>query len=468
MCLAEDWRWVDQRTIEFKLRQGVTFHNGEKFNAESVRVNWEQYRKMEKPRPHWFKGFVIPDETAFEIIDEYKVRFTFPEPDGLVFVKFLWFPQIAPAFFSEHRFHEKAYGYFEEPGPWGTGPFKLVEGSVPRFVNFPSDYVVLEAYGGYWDPRYPKVKRLIFDNTLLKDREEAMRLCRETEGKVDVVSHIRPLDTLKMAESPYAKVMKSQDVVLLHGVFNQRKRGSKWKDIRLRKSINYAINREELLKYCAKGNAYNLAGSIPPGVYGHNQNLHLFTYDTSEARALLEEAGYPNGFEMTIITTEAWKLEAQIISRMLERVGLKVTVEVLSTPEFWRKWYIPLLDSPPEEQGWDMMVTHMIDWTGNTGASFFVFDLLEGSGARWIKYDPVFEEMFDVMAGTIDKERQEEEIRNMVEYVYEKAYRPFIYSPLSLYAVNKEVNFVPQKWTTLRLKETSVTENHWSLRAKNN
>ena len=61
-CLAEDWRWLNDRTIEFKLRQGVTFHNGQKFNAESVKINWEQYRKMERPRPHWFKGFVILSE----------------------------------------------------------------------------------------------------------------------------------------------------------------------------------------------------------------------------------------------------------------------------------------------------------------------------------------------------------------------------------------------------------------------
>jgi ABC-type transport system substrate-binding protein len=50
LFLAEDWRWIDERTIDFKLREGVRFHNGERFNAEAVRVNWEQYKKMESPR----------------------------------------------------------------------------------------------------------------------------------------------------------------------------------------------------------------------------------------------------------------------------------------------------------------------------------------------------------------------------------------------------------------------------------
>jgi len=62
-CLAEDWRWINDRTIEFRLRKGVTFHNGEEFNAEAVRVNWEEYRSLESPRPQRFLNF--PDEATF-------------------------------------------------------------------------------------------------------------------------------------------------------------------------------------------------------------------------------------------------------------------------------------------------------------------------------------------------------------------------------------------------------------------
>lgn len=330
----------------------------------------------------------------------------------------------------------------------------------------PSERVVLEAYQDYWDRRYPKVERVIFDNTLIGDRREAMRLCKEIEGSVDIVSFIRPLDTLKVAMSRFAKVMKSKDVSLLWGNFNQRKRGSKWRDVRLRKAINYAINRKELWKYGAKGNAYNLGGFIPPGVYGHNPDLNLYTYDTTRARALLAEAGFPDGFEVRIITQEAWKVEVQIIRRMLERIGLKVSFDVLTFPEWLRRYYIPILEKPPEEQDWDIVIAYSQDWYGHTGASFFTFGLLEESDMRWIEYDPVYEKMWRDMARTVDPKVQEERIRQMVEYVYGLAYTPFIYSPLTLYAVNKEVNFVPQKYELLRLKETSVTDNHWSVRGE--
>jgi peptide/nickel transport system substrate-binding protein len=353
-CLAEDWRWIDERTIEFKLREGVWFQNGERFNAEAVRINWEEYREMENPENIPYE--VIPDETMFEIIDEYTVRFMFPAPTGLAFLKLLDFCQIAPSFFSGHKFDEKNWGYFPEPGSWATGPFMLVEGS-PRYLK-PGERLVLEAYEGYWDRRYPKVEKVIFDNTLVGSRKEAVKQCREKEGAVDIVTYIRPLDTLKVAESPFAKVVKSKDVGFFGAWFNQRKRNSKWRDIRLRKAVNYAINRKELLRFGAKGNAYNLGGFIPAGAYGHNPNLTPYTYNSTRAKSLLVEADYPDVFGVKMITFEGLNLEAQIVSRMLERIGFKVTLDVLTYPEFMWKLYVPLLDKPAEEQDWDLALGH--------------------------------------------------------------------------------------------------------------
>jgi peptide/nickel transport system substrate-binding protein len=463
-CLAKNLRWVDDRTIEFKLREGVYFHNGEKFNAETVKINWEEYKKMEEPRPHRFG--MLPDDTKLEILDEYTVRFIIPQPDGIIFHKFEWFFQIAPAFLRKHKFNRNNWGRLPEAGPWGTGPFQILEGS-SRYVRF-SGRVVLEAFRGYWDVQYPKVERIIFENNLSADRQEAMRLIRETEGAVDIINRIRPLDTLKIAESDLANVIKSKDVAILWGFFNQRKKASKWKDVRLRKALNYAINREELLKYAARGNAHNLGGYIPSGGYGHNPDLSLYAYDTAKAQSLLKEAGYGSGFNLRIVTTEAWELEAQIIRRMLDRIGLKVMVDVLSISDLYRKYYIPRLDKPPEEQTWDIILWQVTDWYGHSVATFLTFGFLEESGMRWMEYDQNFEDMWKDISMTVDRNMQQKKIRGAVEYLYDRAHALFIYSPLSLYAVNREVNFVPQKFEVLRLKETSVTENHWSLRGKNN
>ena len=464
-CLAQDWRWVNDRTIEFMLRQGVTFHNGERFDAEAVKMNYEAYRRMKSPRLVTCTALV--DDTEFRVIDDYTVRFSFPKPEGLAFTKFAWFFQFAPSFLRKHTFPENNWGELPEAGPWATGAFKLAEGGIQ--IGKVTKKLVLEAYERYSDRRYPKVKRIIFDNTLTADREETMRLCRETEGNVDIVTFIRPLDTLKVAGSPFAKIVKSRDLAYLWGITNQRKKGSRWKDIRLRKALNCAINRKELLKYAAKGNAYNLECFLPrPGDFGFAPSMAPLTYDTSKAKSLLAEAGYPNGFEMTLITHEAWKLEAKIVCSMLERVGLKATPVISTYPEFLRKVYIPLLEKSPEEQEWDVFLVFNANWFGHIGSSFLTYGYLEESDFRWIEYDPKYEKMWNEMAHSADPTVQETKIQQIVKYLRDCAYQFTIYSPLSLYAVNKEVNFVPQKFYWLRLKETSISENHWSLRGKNN
>ena len=461
-CLAEDWRWIDDRTVEFKLREGVRFHNGERFDADSVRINWEAYRKMNSPLGKYIQ---IDDRTLYEKTDQYKVQFILPQPNGMALPAFVWFTQFAPKFFQTNKFEEGNWGYLPTAGPWGTGPFKLMEGNV-RFAGFASRFV-LEANEDYWDRRYPKVKRLVFDGSFIGNREEAMRLCQESEGNVDIVNTIRPLDTLKVAASPFAKVVKSKDVTDLVGFINERKARSKWRDVRLRMALNYAINREELRKYAAKGNAYDLGCSIPVGAYGHNPDLPLYSYDIAHAKSLIEAAGYPGGFELTIITFESWKLETQIIKSMLERIGLRVNVKVMNHPELLRKIFAPALDAPPESQSWDIAILHRWDWAGHTGISFSGWALLHDSLYRWIEFDPVYEDMWEDMAKTVDVGEQERKIKQLERYVYERAHFLYIYSPVMLYAVNKDVNFVPYEWEWKVLKETSVTDRHWSIRVKN-
>jgi peptide/nickel transport system substrate-binding protein len=462
-CLAESWRWIDERTAEFKLRKGVTFHNGELFNAETVKLNWDVYGKMKHPTMPTFAS--LPTGTEFRVVDDYTVRFSFPKPDGLALLRMRWFFQLAPAFVRNYKPAESTWGFLLEPGPWGTGPFMLIEGGNNLHALKPSPRVVLEAYEGYWDKRYPKVRKIIFDNTYVTNREEAMRLCRDTEGSVDIVSFIRPVDTLKVAESPYAKVVKSRDSAQIQGAISHRREDSKFRDIRLRKALNYALDREELMRYAAKGNAYNLAGHIPPGAPGHNPELSLYDYNPGKAKALIAEAGYPDGFELTIIGPEAQDTELQVMRRMYERVGLRVNLDVLPFNEWVSRVWIKS-EKMASEQKWDISVCYNNDMYGHSGPAHLSRHYVDSSDMRWIAYDPEYEAMWKDMAATIDAKAVDEKLRRMEQHIYDRAYAVFIYSPLNLYAVNKDVNFVPQKFLNLRLKETSVTDKHWSVKPK--
>src|SRR5215510_9126479 len=127
-------------------------------------------------------------------------------------------------------------------GPWGTGPYRLVEGfSTP---DKRSDWVVLEANLDYWDhSRFPRLQRIVFDNTL--SQKEAVELVKTGEGRVDLVTELSPLETLRVAESPFATVVKNRgSLMTVLGFFNMRKVDSPWRDIRLRQAVNVAINRE--------------------------------------------------------------------------------------------------------------------------------------------------------------------------------------------------------------------------------
>ncbi len=95
-------------------------------------------------------------------------------------------------------------------------------------------------------------------------------------------------------------------------------------------------------------------------------------------------------------------MESKIIRRMLERIGLKVSFDVLTFPEFMRRFYIPILEKPPEEQDWDIGMWGTWDWCGHTGASLLTYHYVEESDTRWIEYDPLYEEMWKEMARTVD------------------------------------------------------------------
>jgi ABC-type oligopeptide transport system substrate-binding subunit len=88
----------------------------------------------------------------------------------------------------------------------------------------------------YWDPtRFPRLLRITFDNTL--DQQEALELVKTGEGRVDVVTGLRPVDTMRVAQSPFAKVVKARGSLLnVYGFFNMRKTESPWRDIRLRQA----------------------------------------------------------------------------------------------------------------------------------------------------------------------------------------------------------------------------------------
>jgi len=235
----------------------------------------------------------------------------------------------------------------EGAGPWGTGPYKLVEGVMTPKQR--SDRVILEANTDHWNPdRFPKLRRIIYDNTL--SQKDALELVKSGEGRVDLVTDLSPLETLRVAQSPFATVMKSRHSLgMAFGIFNMRKAGSPWRDVRLRQAMNVAINREDLIRYAAKGNGMISPALLAPRQFGYDPSLAPYAFDPAKARGLLREAGHPTGLSISAIAPDIFEVQATVVSKMLEQAGLAVDLKILDAVAFSRRVRLDMLDRPAED-----------------------------------------------------------------------------------------------------------------------
>jgi ABC-type transport system substrate-binding protein len=329
--------------------------------------------------------------------------------------------------------------------------------------NQRSDQLVLEAYLDYWDTtRLPRLQRIIFDNTL--EQKEAVELVKSGEGRVDLVTGLSPLETLRVAQSPFAKVVKTRGAfVTALGLFNMRKTGSPWQDVRLRQAVNLAINREDLIRYAAKGNGVIIPALVAAQGFGHDPTLVPYPFDPDQTRHLLREAGYPNGLPVTLITTNDLEVQATVISKMLEHTGFQVELQILDATAFNRQTLVSHLEQPPEQHAWDIALTAELDMENFPVFNFYHWFALDGP-YDWVLEQPELRQLYEQALRTVDRERQEALIRQMERHTRDQAYFLFLYNPIALYAVNKAVEFVPYVSTILTLAETGVTAEHWSVR----
>lgn len=329
--------------------------------------------------------------------------------------------------------------------------------------NRRSDLLVLEANTEYWDPgRFPRVQRIIFDNSLA--HKEALNLIKSGEGRVDMVTELPPLETLRVAQSPFAKVVKNRGTLgSVFGVFNMRKTGSRWTDVRLRRAANLAINREDLIQYATKGNGVIVPALLPVQAFGYDPELAPYPFDPGQAQHLLSAAGYAEGIALTLIAPSDLEVQATVVSKMLEQGGFQVNLQVLDPLVYNQKTLLSHLDHPAEEQAWDIALTHWRDPINFPVLEFYTSFALNGP-MDWVLEAPDLLRLYEQVSRTLDRAHQEVLVRQMERHTLDQAYFLFLYNPIQLFAANKAVEFVPYVTTLLNFAETAVTAQHWSVR----
>lgn len=288
-----------------------------------------------------------------------------------------------------------------------------------------------------------------------------MEAVKRGEGRAELVTALRPLDTLRVAQSPAATVVKNRAaLVTIFGLFNTRKAESPWLDVRLRQAAHMAINREDLIQYAAKGNGLIVPALIPGQGFGYDPDLTPYPFEPTKAQHLLREAGYASGRPITLIAPEELQVQATVVGKMLEHAGFTVDLQILDASTYNRKVVLSHLEQSSEHQAWDIaLVSSIPDVMNFPVYMLYRYYALDGP-YDWIMEQPELRHLYEQVLGTVDREQQQALIRRMERHTRDQAYFLFLYNPIQLYAVTKGVHFVPYANGILNLAETSLMEQH--------
>ncbi len=323
--LAESWEIVDDVTWRFHLRQGVSFHNGEPFNADSVKFtidfNLDPDNNRQALMARGVRGIA-----GVNVIDEYTVDIITEEPDALLVANLSIVDMLPPKYYAEVG----SEGFNQ--APIGTGMFKYVDWKV-------DEYIKLEANDDYWGGA-PLLDSLEFRVI----PEDSARMAALRAGEVDVASTVIPemTETLEAEGFLVLPTVFGQSLTIMFGrmtVAEGTGRIEPLQDLRVRQAINYAIDRDAIVEYVTGGWARKLDGQLaPPEAFGYDPNIEAWPYDPEKARDLLAEAGYPDGFTVTLVGTQGSffkdKEVFETLVAQLAEVGITAELELLE-PAVW-------------------------------------------------------------------------------------------------------------------------------------
>jgi len=319
--LAESWTISkDGLQYTFKLRRGITFHDGTPLNAEAVKFSIERQINPNHPAyklgKYPFANFFFGNVKAVEVLSEERVAFLLNEPRA----SFLSILTAGAASIVSPTAVMK-WGPDYPTHPVGTGPF--------RFASWDrGQRVVLEKNPTYW--KYPvKVERVIYRPIV----EDQARLTELLTGTLDVIVGV-PADFVSQLEQN-AKITLLKQVgahVWYLGMNNQKK---PFDDKRVRQALNYAVNKDAIVKDVLKGTGAASRGPVLPGTWGADPALKAYPYDPERAKKLLAEAGYPNGFSTTLWVPESGSgmqapvAMSTVMQSNLKAVGVNVSLQIM-------------------------------------------------------------------------------------------------------------------------------------------
>lgn len=372
-CLAEDWTISsDNLTITFNLRKGVQFHHGYgEMTADDVVFSFaRQYDDTNwyHDKGEWaYWGYMFTDVDYVEKLDTYKVAIHLKRPNASIMTSLAMF---TVCIVSETAAQDYGEDYFKNPV--GTGPFEFVE-----WVK--DDHITLRAFEDYWEGE-AQIDELIFK--VIPD--PSARLMALQAGEVHGIEHVDPKQIDIIKNDPKLQLISQAGMNVGYVALNcgegyeDANGNGKWdsgeeagplpgafepfQDIRVRRAIAHAINKEAIVRNLYQGAASVANQGMPPSLFGYNNDITGYEYDPEKARQLLADAGYPDGFDVTFWHMPVSRPYFPVPTEIAEAIQADLAAVGINATLFTEDWGTYLQDT---EAGKHNMA--MLGWTGDNG-----------------------------------------------------------------------------------------------------
>lgn len=432
-ALATSWKVADDGlSIRFELRKGVTFHNGEPFNADAVKFTFDRLLGAEGAKGPQQSNYNMIDHV--DVVDEFTVNMVLKKPDPVLLTKLAGYGAmiVPPKYLTE-----KGDAFFNA-NPVGTGPFMLASYE-------PKIGIKLKANPNFWGGA-PKLDGVDFRFIA----EPGTEVAELQAGRLDLATLIplSQIETIKKQANLDVLSVPGPTVAVLR--FNTKTGVTK--DENVRKALIMAVDRDTIVNEILLGQAKPIVSFQSEVSFGYDPKLKPLPFDPAGAKKLLAAAKVPAGASVQIDirgTDATFREVAQAVAGYLQGVGLKPTLKPYETS-------VLLNDIVPNGKTGEMFQTLWGGWT-------FDFDntayLMYHTGEKWNPYDsdPKLDKLLEEQRSIMDQPKREKLLQEVGAYVAERALEMPLYNQNTFVGVNKRVkNFVLPGDSRYRFTDVTV------------
>ena len=319
--LATSWKTLNDTTWEFKLRKGVKFHNGDLLTAEDVKYSFERVLepgKEQKRSPQYGNVRAIKE---VRIVNPETIHLVTDKPFPLLLERLVFFP-IVP----KKHIEKVGDAAFAESATVGTGPWKLVEWKRGQHLR-------LEAFNDHWRGK-PAFKNLVFREI----PEVATQIAELKTGGVDLIRNVSA-DLMPELKAHAQTYVTSAPILRTHYI-QLDMRTEPFNKKLVRQAANYAMDREGIVQKMMAGLGKPMATVVHSAAFGYDPSVTVYPYDPKKAKALLAQAGYPNGVDITIHSAfTEFRPVFEAMAQMLTDSGIRTTAKIWDPGPAWNKFF---------------------------------------------------------------------------------------------------------------------------------